>query len=185
MDVKRWQSWGSDPPRGGVGPACPICQVPIWIELGGGAAADVYRPNVDFQKHPNVNIVLDLETSSLPFHDNHADKIKAIHLWEHLSHAGALWMAKESLRVLKPGGSLYLMLSDGQFVIDRIKEEGFTKDWLGCLFHSEAADEQGFHKWSWSYESLRADLTNVGFVHIIHRGFYNRWEFKCEAFKPW
>ena len=185
MDVKRWQSWGSDPPRGGVGPACPICQVPIWIELGGGAAADVYRPNVDFQKHPNVDIVLDLETSGLPFHDNHADRIKAIHLWEHLSHAGALWMAKESLRVLKPGGTLYLMLSDGEFVIDRIKEEGLGGQSLVNLFHSEAPDEQGFHKWAWSYESLRADLTNVGFVHIIHRGFYNRWEFKCEAFKPW
>ena len=160
MDISRWQSWGADPPRAGVSPICPVCQESTWIELGGGAAVDVYRPNVDCQKHPNVDIVLDLETAVLPFHDNHADRIKSIHLWEHLSHAGALWMAKESLRVLKPGGSLYLMLSDGAFVIDRIKEEGFNNDWLACLFHSEAPDEQGFHKWSWSYESLHAELTS-------------------------
>ena len=184
MDISRWQSWGADPPRAGVSPICPVCQESTWIELGGGAAVDVYRPNVDCQKHPNVDIVLDLETAVLPFHDNHADRIKSIHLWEHLSHAGALWMAKESLRVLKPGGSLYLMLSDGAFVIDRIKEEGFNNDWLACLFHSEAPDEQGFHKWSWSYESLHAELTAIGFVGIVHRGFYNRWEFKCEAFAP-
>lgn len=179
-----WQSKGDAPPPGGVGPMCPDCGLSRWVEIGGGAAKDAYHPNIDAITDANVDIVADLESGTLPFHDDHAERVKAIHALQHLSRDGARAILHETHRILRPGGSLYLMIGDGEFIADRLRVDGFHEAWLNCVFHGPALTEQGFHRWMWTYETMKAELEAAGFTEIGHRGWYNSWELKIECRKP-
>lgn len=183
IDISKWQGVGPMPTGRGPGPDCRDCGKSTWIELGGGEAAEVYRPNIDVLESPNVDIVCDLEEGKLPFHDSHAERIKAIHLIPHLSKHGTNLVMKDVHRVLRPGGSLSLMTSDLEFVMERLREDGPIDEWLNCLYHADRPGPSGFHKWAFTYETLEAELRGAGFSDINHAGYYNRWEFKVEAVK--
>lgn len=184
-DISRWQGVGSLPPSGGRSPEnCPACGESTWIEIGGGPAVDVYHPNIDRVAQPGVDYVCDLETERLPFHDDHATKIKAIHALQHLSRDGARHVLRECFRVLSPVGSLFLMVGDFSFILERLCEDGLVDAWLDCVFHGpNDANGFGFHKWGYSFKTLTSELELAGFTRVQHRGWYNAWEFKAEAFK--
>ena len=183
INVARWQSIGPDPPDGGLGPLCQVCKDSTNIELGGGSSPKSYHPNFDIQVLPEVDYIVDFEEGHLPCHDNHAGNIKGIHFIEHISREAARRILRECIRVLKPGGLLFMLVSDAQFVIDRLKEDGICEEWLNCIYHAAYETPDGFHKWTYSFDTLKAELEAAGFVRIEHRGYYNRWEFYIEAHK--
>lgn len=183
LDVSRWQAHGDPPPPGGYGPICEKCNLSTWVEVGGGGAADVYHPNIDVQNIPNVDVVQDLENGRLPLHNEHAERVKMIHIINHVSHYAAKSLLKESFRILKPGGSIYMMVSDTDFLFERIKEDGFIEAWLNGLYHAPTDSKEGFHKWAYNFTSIKKELEEAGFSSVEHLGFYNRWEFKCQAIK--
>ena len=183
-DIAQWQGVGPPPIPGGEGPPCDRCGVSTWVELCGGPATDVYRPNIDVFEHENVDVVHDLESGTLPLHDGHAERIKMIHGLNHLSRDAALSILGEAFRALRPGGYIYLMVSDTDFVLERIAEEGLAERWLDCLYHAASQTEAGFHKWAWNWKTIKAALEGAGFVEAAHLGWYNAWEFKCGAFRP-
>ena len=179
-----WQSKGDPPPPGGTGPICEQCGFSRWVEIGGGRAADVFHPNLDQVQDPNVDIVVDLEAGTLPFHDGHAERVKAIHALQHLSRDGARAILRESYRILRPGGSLYIMIGDGDFLIERLKADGFVEAWMSCLFHGPNVTEQSFHRWMYNDHTIREELTAARFECIEDRGPYNAWERKYSCRKP-
>jgi len=179
-----WQSKGDPPPPGGFGPMCRVCGISSWVEIAGGRAADTYHPNVDQIADPNVDIVVDLEGGKLPLHDGHAERVKAIHALQHLSRDGARAILREAYRVLIPGGSLYIMIGDGDFLIERLKEDGFVEAWISCLYHGPDVSDQGHHRWIYTFDTMKAELEVAGFTDVEHRGWYNNWEIKMECRKP-
>ena len=181
LDTRRWQSHGPPPPQGGVGPPCPVCGVSRWVELGGGQAKDVHHPNIDRYSHPNVDIVADLETNNLPFHDGHATRIKAIHSLQHLSRDACRRMLRECYRVLVPGGQIYIMINDMAFLAQRMVDDGVCEEWLNSVFHDPTDTAGGHHKWGYSFETMKAELEAAGFVGVDFEHFYNRWEFCLSA----
>lgn len=184
IEVAKWQSIGPEPPSGGSGPWCSICQVSTYIELGGGASPKSYHPNLDAQKLPEVDLLVDFEKGKLPFHNGHAQRIKGIHFIEHISREAARKILRECYRILSPsGGSLFFLVSDAEFVIDRLKEDGICEEWLNCIYHAPYETPDGFHKWTYSFNTLKAELEAAGFVGVTHKGYYNRWEFYVEACK--
>ena len=182
VDISRWQSHGDVPPSGGAGPLCERCGVSRWVEIGGGPAEDVYHPNVDISGGSGVDIVCDFERENLPFHDGHAQLVKAIHSLQHLSRDGARHILREIARILMPGGCLYVMVGDMTFICERLLEDGMVEEWLNCVFHgSNDRDRFGFHKWGYSFETFKEELEAAGFSSVQHQGFYNRWEMKVSA----
>lgn len=193
--IQRWQAAMSGyfpdgtpsflPPMGGVSPVpCETCSVSRWIELGGGPANDCNRPNIDIAPGDGVDIVCNLETESLPFHDDHATYVKSIHSLQHLSRDGARHVIKEAYRILEPGGKFYIMVGDLNFICQRVLEDGPYEGWLACLFHGpETTPAFGHHKWSYTWESIRKELTSVGFSSVEFKGRYNYWEIQLEAIK--
>ncbi|MCF7835510.1 MAG: class I SAM-dependent methyltransferase [Candidatus Marinimicrobia bacterium] len=76
------------------------------INLGSGSKIireDVV--NVDFKKHPGINVVADV--CNLPFDDNSVDAVISESLMEHLKDPQK--SVEEILRVLKPGGLVYIV----------------------------------------------------------------------------
>ena len=126
----------------------------------------------------------DLERNSLPFHDGHATFVKAIHSLQHMSRNGARHVLEETYRILAPDGRFYIMLGDLRFICERILEDGPYEGWLCCMFHGTEIDPAfGFHKWAWTIESIQEDLESAGFTDVSFLGYYNKWEFRMQAFK--
>ena len=162
VDISRWQSHGSPPEGGGVGPLCAECGVSRWIEIGGGPAKDVNHPNLDIAPGEGVDIVCDLERNSLPFHDGHATFVKAIHSLQHMSRDGARHVIEETYRILSSSGKFYIMLGDFDFIVDRLKEDGLYDGWMNCVFHGTGIDEAfGYHRWGYNFNSIK--------YHIIQK----------------
>ena len=183
-DVRQWQNVGSPPPSGGVGPLCDQCGVSTWCEVGGGDNVDAYHPNLDIRDILGVDILHDLESGTLPWHDGHADRIKCVHTMEHISHAAGQHFLREAHRVLRPGGSLYLVICDADFVLERLREEGLVWWWLTSIFHDEYVTEGGFHRWMFDEKTIREELRDASFVNFVHHGYWNAWDLKCSAEKP-
>lgn len=188
MDISPYQGVGGRGPEGGIGPTCKDCGWSTWVELAGGPSDDVYHPNIDKRPLANVDIVHNLE-EGIPFHNGHAQKLKMVDVINYLTQEGARVFLRECFRVLAPGGSLWLRTVDLPWVCEMVTRDKVPyQGWLEALFHSpDTADGplgEGFHRWGYSFESLKAELEAAGFVRVEHKGWYNRWEFKCEAFKP-
>ena len=183
--MRPWQSFGSPPISGSPGRLCDVCGISVNVELGGGDAEGINRPNVDLRKLPTVDYCLDLSVDRLPFHDNHAEHIRMLHLLNHLSETEGARLLRECFRVLRPQGILYLMVTDLVFLCERILADGARRCWLQGI-HGDGNDGRpdAFHKWNYSQESLTALLQEVGFPTVQVVGCYNRWEIKVMAFKP-
>lgn len=121
-------------------------------------------------------MVLDLETGVLPFHDGHATWIRAVHSLQHLSRTGARAILRECHRILAPGGSIYVMINDMAFLAERLHEDGIVDEWLSSVFHDSSVTEEGFHKWGYSFATMKAELEAAGFTDVSHAHYYNRWD---------
>ena len=149
---------------------CGVKYIPGWI-------------NVD--NHGKVDLHADI--TRLPYEDNFADQIMAIHVWEHI------WLC-ESERVLthwyaklKPGGELILEMPDFRKVIQFAHEEMEKFDgedvsdgiWLKSpKYHpfftifslfGDAPDPtrpEDLHKWGWTFKTLAPCFRKVGFSEI-------------------
>lgn len=166
----------------GPSPICPECGLGTWVELGGGEAYHSYHPNIDGRAVEGVDIVHDLR-KGIPLHNEHAHRIKSIHCIQHLGRDGLRFILKECLRVLKPGGSLYIMIGDMRWAFQKILEEGFTDQWLEFVW-GEQMHEFDYHTWGVDFSYMKNLLEEAEFVNIIDRGHYNPWEIKLEGFKP-
>lgn len=183
-DITRWQGIGDPPPPGGEGPLCDQCKMSMWVELGGGKAVDVYHPNIDRLSVDGVDIVHDLMAGTIPLHDGHAERIKVVHLLNHLSLQAARSVLRECVRVLRSGGLLFVMVTDLPFLLERLCEEGLVEHWLEGLYGTTKTDESMAHHWGYGFSELKVELESAGLVDVTHAGYYNRWEFKTTAVRP-
>ena len=177
---------GTRGPAGGEGPLCVDCGVSEWVELAGGPSNDAYKPNVDKRQLPTVDIVQNLE-AGIPFHNNHATRLKMIDVFNYFTKQGAELFLKDCLRVLKPGGSFFLRTVSLDVACQQITRHGLSDAWLEVIYHSpdcaEGETGEGVHRWGYTFESIKALLEKVGFVNITHQGYYNPHEMKIEAWK--
>lgn len=163
---------------------CVQCGQGSFIELGGADAPTAYHPNLDIRPLPGVDLVIDFEKDAFPFHDNHADRIKMEHLLNHLTYMTAKKVLKECLRIIKPGGMLYIMVSDVEFLCKRILEDGLRECWANEIWGTAGNTyDADFHYWGYTAESLKDLLLEIGFAEVKHDGYFNAWEFRIHAIK--
>lgn len=129
---------------------------------------NVDKPGNYSGKKPDV----EADIRSLPFEDEYADEILAVHVIEHFY----LWevedVLKEWHRVLKPLGTLILELPDFEKIIHffgqapRLSYKQITALWWGLYGDPRYRDPDMCHKWAYTFEDMKEILSVVGFTDI-------------------
>jgi predicted SAM-dependent methyltransferase len=93
-------------------------QAPSLLNLGSGPRGlnDRHWTNVDGFADKNVHFLIDFQRP-LPFADNCFDGVFCEHVVEHFTYDGGQALAREVLRVLKPGGCFRVIVPDAEFVM--------------------------------------------------------------------
>jgi SAM-dependent methyltransferase len=137
---------------------------PNWVNIDG--ASDGWNPGA---KQPDV--IADI--TKLPYGENHADAIAAIHVIEHFY----LWEVQPILaewrRVLKPGGRLILELPSMEKVfgyiadmLDRKLPMSGTFSFLPIWGDPKYKHPAMAHKWGYFFSNLRMELIKASFAEI-------------------
>lgn len=130
------------------------------LNLGCGSKKVEGFTGVDI-KHADV--VADIR--HLPFDDDSADEIMAIHVCEHFPVQEIVSVIKEWLRVLKPGGTMALELPCLDKVLWHFQNGSPENMTLWALYGDPKTHADGFpayHKWAWSLEQFKAMLEHAG-----------------------
>jgi predicted SAM-dependent methyltransferase len=103
--------------------------------------------------------------------DNSIDYIVAWHIIEHVGLHENSGLVKEWLRVLKPGGKLYIACPDltriAQHIVNR---DGPWQDWFICMvnvfgpYNGYVGD---YHKWGYDAQSLALLLAENGYTRSL------------------
>lgn len=173
---------GIRPPGFGTGPICEVCGLSSYVELGGGNTdPECCHPNIDLRALPGVDIVHDLNRG-IPFHDEHAMILRTIHMPQHLHFQNVKPFFKECHRVLRHKGMFWLMVTDLDYVFEKIRQEGFNDSWTRSIW-GEQEHQGDFHTHGFNFQYLAKLLEEAGFKQIRHKGWSQCWEFKIQAFK--
>lgn len=151
-----------------------IPQAGCLLNIGCGPYTNPKFCNVDWHWSPGV-VCWDV-TKGLPFPDGYAAGIFTEHMLEHFDHATACSFLCECFRVMQPGGTIRVIVPDGEIYITeymkhRRGEPHQMPYWdvergikAATPIHSvdRIARGQG-HKFLWDGEALCAALTAAGF----------------------
>ncbi len=145
------------------------------VEVGCGARPRKGYESCDVRDIPGVDHVCTAD--SLPFPDGSIDEVYSRHLIEHFTLKEFLKVLAEWNRVLKVGGTVYIICPNILWHLDQIlngrHESFFNKDrgsndryWgFGSLFGWQQ-DEYDVHKFGYYFELLRDILIEMGFGEV-------------------
>ncbi|MFZ4984160.1 MAG: class I SAM-dependent methyltransferase [Blastocatellia bacterium] len=114
-------------------------------------------------------------TNRIPEDDSSVDLIYCCHMLEHLSRPDAGRFLRECHRVLKPSGSIRIVVPDIRKLIDSYLAAGDADHFMESLYILPAGSEGPWHRlkclivggrlhlWMYDAESLRALMLSAGF----------------------
>lgn len=130
---------------------------PVKLNLGSGARPiDGYR-NIDIKNGEQAFPLGQYATNSV-------DEVRASHLLEHYSHHEAARVLAEWVRVLKPGGKLFVAVPDFER-ISRAYLDGQNMPVQQYIMGGHV-DEHDYHKCLWDKELLTEAMEYVGLTDI-------------------
>ena len=140
------------------------------IKLNLGCGNKIEKDWINVDQSEKADIKADL--LDLPFDDDFADEIKAIHVIEHFYQWQIQDVLKEWRRVLKPGGLIALECPDigkvCMFTIRTLMGEPIPVNYTmyGLYGDFTLKDPYMCHKWGFIPETLSAEMRNAGFKNI-------------------
>lgn len=147
----------------------------IKLEIGCGKKPREGYSTCDIRDLPAVDYVCNAD--DLPFEDNSVEEVYSRHVAEHFTLKEFLKVLEEWNRVLKVGGTIYIicpnLLWHLQQILDGTHESFYTKKsgknarfWgFGSLFGWQQ-DEYDVHKFGYYFELLKDILATFGFDDV-------------------
>jgi predicted SAM-dependent methyltransferase len=99
------------------------------INLGCGGHKKYGYINIDLNKAFEPDVVMDV--TKLDYKDNEIEEVLAYHILEHFNYDSAQKIVGEWLRVLKPEGSMYIIVPDVDVFCARYTSGDFNLGQLG------------------------------------------------------
>jgi len=154
-------------------------RAPICLDLGGADPGKGHWTSVDMTLQ--CDIYWDLRLP-IPLPSNSVSKIYSSHLFEHLTYSEGQSLLKESLRLLKPGGTFSICVPNARIYIEHyLGIEPVPEDYFGWrpAFNNTTpidainyvAYMDGEHKYMFDQENLLHILTHSGFNEVASRPF--------------
>jgi len=115
-------------------------------------------------KKPDV----ECDIKKLPFDDNYADEVHAIHVVEHFYLFEITDVLKEWKRVLKPGGTLVIEVPDMNKILRWFMQSPVDPrmTWWALYGDPGYKNPDMVHKWCYTFDMLLSILNGVGFKNI-------------------
>jgi predicted SAM-dependent methyltransferase len=150
-----------------------------YLDLGCGAKTHADFINLNYQWNRHLDVCWDLE-NALPFANESLDGVFTEHCLEHLPLPTSDRVLSECFRVLRPGGTLRLIVPDGELYLsgyaalrrDADAEplpfsatEGFAGIYTPIMSINRIFREHG-HRFIFDYPTLEKLLERNGFVDI-------------------
>lgn len=138
-----------------------------FLNLGCGGLNIPGMFNTDIDEWPGLDMVLDASKVPYPFDDETWDEIVNSHMIEHIEHDKILPMFREWLRILKPGGKVFVDVPD----LDEATRKYVAGDYswdklLELIYGLQDEREHQRHLWGYSPESLKNLFHAAGFSKI-------------------
>lgn len=121
-----------------------------------------------FGQGPHIcvaDVFMDLR--NLTFPANYADEILNVNTFEHFGKAEAVELLKQWRRILKPGGTLHIDVPD-MVETARLLVRAQTieeVEWAIRLIYGSQKNAFSFHKWGYTFESLKHVCEGVGYAN--------------------
>jgi ubiquinone/menaquinone biosynthesis C-methylase UbiE len=122
--------------------------------------------NCDLHKAEGIQT---MDIRHLPFDDQSADEILAVHVCEHFYKHDLPKVLREWHRVLKPNGKIALELPCLDRVLQHFMNGSGENMTLWALYGDPSTHKDGepsLHKWCWSKNAFKEQLENAGFKDI-------------------
>ncbi|MFX0103159.1 MAG: methyltransferase domain-containing protein [Candidatus Hodarchaeota archaeon] len=139
----------------------------MYLHLGCGMD---YKPGyINIDKHDTIVADESFDVLSLPYEDNSAHQIEALHLVEHFDTSQVPYFLSECHRVLRPGGFLIIETPDLARSVKKFLKVKDTKrkrllNWIFGISNAKYAHHTGF-----SLKHLKNLLRSMGFVNITRK----------------
>jgi predicted SAM-dependent methyltransferase len=156
-----------------VGCGKSIIDKPDWINL------DPYIDDPKVVKVPFLDYVKHLS-------DNLVDNITMEAILEHTPRLDNLPIFKESNRILRPGGSLNILVPDFDYTVEMWTKFKYEyKEYLEQQFYGNQIHEGEYHRTIWTMKKLQNVLDITGFTEFVsgYTWAYAQRCIKCKAIK--
>jgi len=167
---------GSNPSSSGVSGKDVLSEkdsgpVAVRLNLGAGARQLKGYLNCDFSdNYSGEKPDVECDVRKLPFSDDFADEVLAVHILEHFYIWEVEDIVTEWMRVLKPGGQMIIEVPCLDKIIGQfIKFDGCPpiKLGMGGLYGKvDHKDKRMAHHWCYSVSQLKALMSHIGMKEV-------------------
>lgn len=155
-----------------------------YLDIGCGYNAHDSFINLDYGWHPEVNICWDV-TKGLPLRSQSLRGIFTEHCLEHLPFEAAFCVLEECWRVLQPGGSIRIVVPDGElylasytlitrdhaeFHLPYFEHDTFKSIYSPIMSINRIFRDDG-HLFIYDFDVLQQLLAMIGFTDIMRASF--------------
>lgn len=135
--------------------------------------------NLDFRWNRHIDVCMDITKGKYPFSGNRFKGIFSEHCLEHISFEQFRANLQEFYRILKPGGTVRIVMPDGELYLDIYQrrkngekismpyEEGFITPMhrINGIFRDHG------HQFIYDFETVKLLLEQVGFTNVRKESF--------------
>jgi predicted SAM-dependent methyltransferase len=151
----------------------------VLLNIGCGPEMNGNFINLDYSWFPSLDVCWDIVKKKYPFPDGCMEGIYTEHCLEHIPYESCIENIKEFHRLLKPGGTLRIIVPDAQIYFDLYQARKTDKSVkLPYSDREETPDisinrifRSHGHLFIYDFETFQLNLQKAGFKNIVKETF--------------